>query len=363
MSDEVLAAAFSRVFKSPYARDLITVVWHAGEPLTLPSAWYEHAFGMAERNRPRNLIVQHHFQSNGLLLNENWLDLFRRKDVTIGLSIDGPEDLHDARRRTRSDGPTHAKAMRAAHLLREAGIPFHVITVLSPATLDAADRLFDFYVAHDICKVAFNIDEQDGFAGPSSMSGPDNVSRFRMFLRRFLARMMAEPDRLSLREFSNMLDVIKSQGLNGRRAQDAEPMRIISIDVSGRVSSFSPELLGVRDPRYNDFVFGDIRLDSLETIEQRIIRSALLADIEAGIEACAQSCAYFDFCGGGSPCNKLGEWNNLRSTQTLFCRLMRRELLEAVLEILESAMATPRDGVPDSADSRASFAAVPSSAD
>jgi uncharacterized protein len=341
MPTEVLEASFSRVFNSDYARDIITVVWHAGEPLTVPRIWFERAFEIAERIRPKDLIVQHHFQSNGLLLDEGWIGLFRCQNVSIGLSIDGPADLHDARRKTRAGGPTHARVMKSVRLLQDAGIPFHVISVLGEATLGEADRLFDFYVANGIHKVAFNIDEQDGVAARSSLSKPDAVKRFRSFLRRFLERVASEPGRLMLREASDMLEVIRARGLHGRRAQDAEPLRILSIDVEGRASSFSPELLGIRNPHYEDFIFGDIRHDSLAVIEERIARSALLADIEAGIEACARSCAYFSFCGGGSPCNKLGELNNLRATETLFCRLMRQELLEATLEMVENAMVRP----------------------
>ena len=228
--------------------------------------------------------------------------------------------------------------MRALRLLREAGIPFHVITVISAASLGAADRLFDFYVEQGIRDVAFNIDEQDGAAGPSSLASPGMLGRYRAFLDRFLERLAAAPGLVTLREATDMLAVIRMNGLHGRRAQDAEPMRIVSVAVDGRVSTFSPELLGVADARYGDFVFGNVVTDSLESIYQRVARSAMLTDINAGIENCARECVYFRYCGGGSPCNKIGEKADLRATETLFCRLMRKEMLESVLALLEREM-------------------------
>ena len=62
-----------------------------------------------------------------------------------GLSIDGPAEFHDARRRTRRGGGTFDGAVRAVRLLQDQGLPFHVITVLTEHALDHPDRLFDFY--------------------------------------------------------------------------------------------------------------------------------------------------------------------------------------------------------------------------
>jgi len=154
---------------------------------------------------------------------------------------------------------------------------------------------------------------------------------------RRLERMRADPGRLSLRELDGIVDVIVAGGLGGRHAQDADPLRIVSIDVEGNVFSFSPELVGTSDPRYGDFRFGNVLVDSLDAIAGRIRESNLYAAIRAGISACEQSCSYFRYCGGGSPCNKLGETGSLLSTETMFCRLMRQSLLEVVLEEIESA--------------------------
>src|ERR1700730_17458704 len=90
MSSAVLAATFSAVLHSRFARDVLTVVWHAGEPLVLSPDWYETAFAIAERYRPAGLRVRHAFQSNGLLLDARWVDFLASSGAEIGLSIDGP---------------------------------------------------------------------------------------------------------------------------------------------------------------------------------------------------------------------------------------------------------------------------------
>jgi uncharacterized protein len=95
---------------------------------------------------------------------------------------------------------------------------------------------------------------------------------------------------------------------------------------------------------YGDFCFGNVLTDNLETIAARIRASRFHADIRAGIEACASRCVWFDWCGGGSPCNKLAETGSVRSTETMFCRLMRQSLLDVVLGMIEEEIAA---AVPD----------------
>ena len=122
----------------------------------------------------------------------------------MGLSIDGPADLHDANRRTRRGRGTHAGAMRAVRLLQDQGIAFHVITVLTDRALDDPDRLFDFYVRHGITEVGFNIEEIEGANTASSLAG-GNEAKYRDFIRRFFALVWQAPGVLKVREFESAL--------------------------------------------------------------------------------------------------------------------------------------------------------------
>lgn len=241
---------------------------------------------------------------------------------------------NDSRRRTRGGEGTHARAMRGLSLLREAGLPFHVITVLTADSLDAADALFDFYVANGIDRVAFNVEETEGAHASSSLAGPAREARFGEFLRRFLARMQAAPGAIALREWERALAVIRAGGI-APAGQETEPLRIVSVDASGNVSTFSPEFLGMSDPRYGDFCFGNVLSEDFEAIAARALASPLALDIRAGIAACERSCAWFRYCGGGSPSNKLFENGDVASTETMFCRLVQQVLLDRVLETIE----------------------------
>ena len=74
--------------------------------------------------------------------------------------------------------------------------------------------------------------------------------------------------------------------------------------------------------------------DSLAAVAASPRLAAILRDIAHGVERCRQTCAYFRFCGGGAPVNKLCETGSFAATETLFCRLNRQALLDVVLDRL-----------------------------
>src|SRR6202022_2723031 len=100
MSLETLDLVCRRVFESPRLDRQLEVAWHGGEPLVVPLAWYEDALELMAKQRPAALQLKHCFQTNGLLVNEDWARFFARTGARVGLSIDGPAELHDASRRT-----------------------------------------------------------------------------------------------------------------------------------------------------------------------------------------------------------------------------------------------------------------------
>lgn len=339
MPDEVLEAVFSKLLPSPLVQDRLAVVWHAGEPLTVPPDWYEAAFDIADRHRGPGQTLQHAFQSNGLLLNANWISFFRRTGARISLSIDGPDWLHDRSRRTRANGGTHERAMSGLRLLQQNEIRPAVITVLTREALDQPDMLFDFYRDAGIDDVAFNIEEIEGVHAGSSMAGEQVEQAYRAFVGRFIERMRDEPEILTLREVRDALGVLRHGVLPGFN-QEAEPMRIISIGRDGAVSTFSPEFLGMQDDRYENFVFGNILTDGMGELTDRVLNSALCRDIAAGVANCERICGWFAWCGGGSPSNKLFEVGTPRATETMFCRLTRQALLDVVMTSVEREQTT-----------------------
>jgi uncharacterized protein len=332
-----------RVFESPFLDRQLTVAWHGGEPLVVPIAWYRDAIAIMEEQRPAAVEVTHRFQTNGLPLNEAWARFFAQTGARIGLSIDGPPDLHDANRRTRRGLGTHDAAMRAVRLLQDHDLDFRVITVLTEPSLEDPDRLFDFYVRNGIKEVGFNIEEIEGAHATSSLARPDVEAKFRRFIRRFFEHAWRSPGLLKVRELETAL----SHFLADEPVWDEqnEPFAVVSVRHDGAISTFSPELLDAHHPRFGRFAFGNVATDHLCDIERSSVFQQVNREIRRGVEACERSCPHFRWCGGGAPANKLFETGRFDASETMHCRMTRQIVLEEALAGLE-ARRTFRDSSP-----------------
>src|SRR5262249_30768498 len=117
--------------------------------------------------------------------------------------------------------------------------------------------------------------------------------------------------------------------------QLVEPFAITSMDWAGNISTFSPELLGLKNRAYEDFLLGNINRDTFVDLSLRPNFARMLADIRAGVEMCRERCEYFTVCGGGEPVNKLAENGSFASTETTYCRLTKMQATDLVLDALE----------------------------
>lgn len=104
------------------------------------------------------------------------------------------------------------------HRLRDAGFPFHVITVLTSASMDKADAFFDFYRSEGIAHVCFTVVEQEGAHTQTSLDR-GGVPAYRRFLERYLARMADAADAPRCREVDGMLGLALG-AVESRRGND-----------------------------------------------------------------------------------------------------------------------------------------------
>ena len=340
MSLATLDLVCQRVLGSARLDRKLKVAWHGGEPLAVPLSWYEDALALMAQRFPASVQIEHCFQTNGLLLNQDWAHFFARTGAKVGLSIDGPAHIHDAHRRSRRGHGTLERAMRAVRLLQEEGLPFHVITVLTEVSLDHPDELFDFYVANGIREVGFNIEEIEGVNTTSSLAAAGMEAKFRQFIRRFFALIWAAPAQLKLRELESAIASL----LSDECARDEQnlPFAIVSVSHDGTVSTFSPELLGTRHARFNSFGFGHVATHRLADLVQDPRYRAVSSEIKRGVDACRSECAYFRWCGGGAPANKLFETGRFDATETMHCRLTRQAVLDETIAGIEARMGAPQ---------------------
>ena len=344
MTLPVIEATIDNLIESDLLGERLSIAWHAGEPLTAGLEFYRQAIACIDARVGERCPVQHSFQTNAMLIDQAWCDLFAQHGVKVGVSVDGPAFIHDSNRRTRDGKGTHAAAMRGvAHLLRNR-LPFHTIAVVTAASLEHPDAIFDFFLAEGFREVGFNIDELEGERRRSTIDR-EHDHAFQRFLQRIYERASAAEDRLRIREIDQARKVIL-HGLDpvhiagNRYPHNAQvlPLEILSVDHAGNFSTFSPELLGQQSGEYNDFVLGNVFHDRLAAVFSNPRFQAMHGQIADGVERCRRECQYFELCGGGAPANKLYENGSFSSTETAYCRNVVMAPLRLMLADLEQRL-------------------------
>ncbi len=340
MALATMRRAAERLLADDLVGERLTVVWHAGEPLTLPVAYFDAAITMLSEVLGARCELTHSIQTNATLIDDAWCELFLRHRIRIGVSVDGPADLHDAHRRTRSGRGTHARVRRGMACLRAHGIEFHAIAVVTPATFAQADAFFDFFEAEGVPEVGCNFDEAEGAHRHSSLAGHEAAHA--VFLARMLERSRAPGARTRVRELAMALHLI-AQPLpmtawrEHRWPENVQtlPFALVNVAHDGRFGTFSPELLGQPSAEFANFAIGHVERDGFFAAAAGAPFARLWGAVARGVRTCERSCAHFGYCGGGAPANKLYENGDLGSTETLYCRTVVKRPFDAVLAQLE----------------------------
>lgn len=343
MSPAVVEATLTNIIRAGLLPDRLSVVWHAGEPLAVPPAFYREAFDCIRSVLGGRCPVRHSIQTNATLIDPAWCELFRAYDVRVGVSLDGPARIHDRHRVDRRGLGTHAKVLEGIDQLRRHGIPFHVIAVATDASLDAPEEIFGFFRDQGIPEVGFNIDEREGRHARSSLGDVPGTRVDRFFAT--LARLSRESGgAVRIRELEGAREAIvhPAEGIrvDGRlmpRNPQVLPLEILTVDWSGRFSTFSPELIGQPHLDPPGFVFGNVLTDELADLPDHPAFLAAYDAIRRGVERCRAECEYFECCGGGAPANKFYENGTFASTETVYCRASIQGPLRIALGALEAS--------------------------
>jgi len=125
MSDATLER-FVRDYIASQPGSEVLFAWQGGEPTLCGIDFFEKAFEL-QRRYAAGKHITNAFQTNGVLIDNNWATLFQRYNVLVGLSIDGPERVHDHYRRDRGGHPTFSRVMRAVEHLRSRNVAFNAM--------------------------------------------------------------------------------------------------------------------------------------------------------------------------------------------------------------------------------------------
>ena len=143
MDDQLLELYIKQLIES-HRTNQVTVAWQGGEPTLMGIPFFQRAIEFEEKYRRPGMTFENTIQTNGTLLSDQWCEFLKRNNFLVGISIDGPRELHDAFRVDRTGKPTFDKVMRGLRLLQKHGVDYNVLTTVNRVNGDHPLEVYRF---------------------------------------------------------------------------------------------------------------------------------------------------------------------------------------------------------------------------
>lgn len=144
MADDLLEAYIVRQIETAPEPE-IHFFWHGGEPMILGLDYFRRIAEIQHGRLPAGRRIINSIQTNGLLLTEEWCRFFAAEHFSVGLSIDGPPEMHDAYRLTKDNRATHRQAMQGYRLLRQHRLPVDLLCVVHARNVGHPLEVYRFF--------------------------------------------------------------------------------------------------------------------------------------------------------------------------------------------------------------------------
>jgi len=144
MSDATLETYIRQLLESHRLPE-VTVAWQGGEPTLMGLEFFRKAVALVEKYRRPGQQIRQTFQTNGIALDDEWCAFLKANDFLVGLSVDGPREIHDTNRVTRNGKGTFDLVMKGWECLRRHGVDFNILCTVNAANQDHGRRVYQFF--------------------------------------------------------------------------------------------------------------------------------------------------------------------------------------------------------------------------
>ncbi len=144
MTDDVMEAYVKQVIESQHAPQ-VTIAWQGGEPTLMGLDFFRQVMKVVQKHTRPGMTVNHTIQTNGTKLNDEWGQFFRQHNFLVGLSMDGPKEMHDAYRVDKRGEGTFDQVLAAARLLQKHKVEFNILCTVHAANGDHPLEVYRFF--------------------------------------------------------------------------------------------------------------------------------------------------------------------------------------------------------------------------
>ncbi len=144
MTDEVMEQ-FIRQTIEGHRVPHVTIAWQGGEPTLMGLDFFRRSLEMQKKYAGPKTRIENTFQTNGILLDDEWCRFFHDNNFLVGLSMDGPGELHDVYRRDRQGRGTFDRVLKAARLLQKHRVEFNILCAVNRTNADHPLEVYRFF--------------------------------------------------------------------------------------------------------------------------------------------------------------------------------------------------------------------------
>ncbi|WP_420644939.1 anaerobic sulfatase maturase [Candidatus Leptofilum sp.] len=144
MADALLETFVDQYITSQQVPE-VTFAWQGGEPTLMGLGFFERVIHYQKKHAKQGMTIHNTLQTNGTLLDEAWCQFFKKHNFLVGISIDGPKELHDAYRVNKGGAGSFAQVMRGWQLLVDHEVKFNVLCTVHAANQDYPLDVYRFF--------------------------------------------------------------------------------------------------------------------------------------------------------------------------------------------------------------------------
>ena len=144
MADDVMEAYVKQVIESQRSPE-VTLAWQGGEPTLMGLDFFRDVLEITKKYARPGVKINHTIQTNGTKLNDDWCQFFHENEFLVGLSLDGPREMHDAYRVDKRGLGTYDQVMAAARLLQKHNVEFNILCTVHAANGDHPLEVYHFF--------------------------------------------------------------------------------------------------------------------------------------------------------------------------------------------------------------------------
>nr|PZN50291.1 MAG: anaerobic sulfatase maturase [Chloroflexota bacterium] len=141
---ETLLEEYTRQYIEAQRVPEVTFAWQGGEPTLMGLDFFKQAIAYQQKYRKPGMQINNALQTNAVLLDDDWCAFFAENNFLIGVSLDGPQHLHDAYRVDKGGNATFSRVMRGIEYLKKHKVDFNILTTVHAGNADYPLEVYRF---------------------------------------------------------------------------------------------------------------------------------------------------------------------------------------------------------------------------